>query len=278
MTGDDVTPQALEEILLLCTVPREQLAYDGWLVRRARNDVKRARSVNAVYGSTRPLAEKIEHVEKLFAAYDLPPVWRLTHFSRPPGLDDALAERGYEVFDRSLMQVNRLTRPLPSPPDGLRFESMILERWSQEAGWLRGLTEEQIEAEFARLHEGEVPGYCTIAYAGREAVGCGLVMHEQEFAGLFDIFTVEHQRRRGIGTAVCAQLLGTARRMGATRGQLPGARGVHEARLRNAVRVLVPDQARGLRAAGDEPGLSGRLPRRVGVYSTAKAGSASDLP
>jgi hypothetical protein len=84
MTGDDVTPQTLEEILLFCTAPREQLAYDGWLVRRARNDVKRARSVNAFYGSTRPLAEKIEHVEKLFAEYELPPVWRLTRFSRPP--------------------------------------------------------------------------------------------------------------------------------------------------------------------------------------------------
>jgi len=85
---------------------------------------------------------------------------------------------------------------------------------------MRGRTPEQIEAEFRRLHHGEVPGYCTIAYAGGEALGCGLVMKEQKFAGLFDVFVVESARGRGIGTEISAQLLATARRMGATVGWL----------------------------------------------------------
>ncbi len=220
MPIDDLTPRRLEEIFLLCTVPREQIAYDGWLVRRARDDVKRARSVNAAFGSTKPLADKIERCEQLYADYGMPPVFRLTSFSTPPTLDDALAQRGYVVFEPSLVQVIGLTGPLPLPPDGLRFESMLLERWVEEAGIMRGLSPERRAAEFDRLHNGEAPGYCTIAYAGVEAVGCGLVIHEEEFAGLFDIFVTPEQRRRGVGTAVSAHLLRTAQRMGARVGWL----------------------------------------------------------
>jgi GNAT superfamily N-acetyltransferase len=220
MTVEGIDARRIEEILLLCTVPREQLAYDGWLVRRARNDVKRARSVNAYYGSTQPLDAKIDHCERLYAEYGLPPVFRLTPFSIPETLDDALARRGYEVFEPSLVQVNRLSGPLPPPPDGLRFETMLLERWVEDAGVLRGLPRERRAAEFDRLHDCEAPGYCTITYVGAEAVACGFIIHEQEFAGLFDIFVAASHRGRGVGTAVSAQLLRTAQRMGARVGWL----------------------------------------------------------
>ncbi|HEX5141155.1 MAG TPA: GNAT family N-acetyltransferase [Dehalococcoidia bacterium] len=220
MAMNGVSPAAVEEILLLCTAPVEQVAYDGWLVRTPPNDVKRASSVNAFYGSTRPLAEKIEGCEALYAKAGLPPIWRLTAFSKPSTLDGALADRGYVRFEPSLVQVSALNRPLGAPPEGLRFESMILERWLEVSGGMRGRTPEQIESEFRRLHHGEVPGYCSIAYDGDEAVACGLAMHEQEFAGLFDVFVTEEHRSRDIGTAVSAHLLTTARRMGATVGWL----------------------------------------------------------
>lgn len=220
MTLNDVSPERLEEILLLCTVPPAQLVYDGWLVRRNRHDVKRACSVNAFYGSTRPAAEKIAHCEKLYADLDLPPVFRMTPFSRPAQLDAALEQHGYQVFEPSLVQINRLNRPLPPPPDGVHFESMLLEDWLARTQSMRGRTSEQIEAEFERLHHGEVPGYCVVACLDDAPVACGIVMHEQEFAGLFDIFVTEPQRGRGVGTAISAHLLATARRMGAEIGWL----------------------------------------------------------
>lgn len=219
-TIEGLEPSRIEEILLLCTAPPEQVAYDGWLVRRAANDVKRARSVNAFYGSTKPLAEKLDHCEALFAEAVLPSIFRLTPFSRPANLDSTLEARGYERIEPSLVQVNHLSRPFPQPPDGLRFESMLLEDWLTRSGGLRGRTQAQLDAEFRRMHHGEVPGYCVIACAGDEAVACGIVMHEQEFAGLFDVFVAEAHRGRGLGTAVSAHLLATARRMGAEIGWL----------------------------------------------------------
>lgn len=220
MTIKGLEPSRLEEILVLCTAPVEQVAYDGWLVRTPRNDVKRASSVNAFYASTKPLDEKIARCEAMFADAGLPPIWRMTPFSKPLHLDAALEARGYVRFEPSLVQVARLTRPYAPPLEGIEFRSMILERWLELTGPMRGRTPEQTEAEFRRLHHGEVPGYCSVAYVGGEAVACGLVMKEQEFAGLFDVFVVESQRGLGIGTAISAQLLSTARRMNATVGWL----------------------------------------------------------
>ena len=220
MTSPDVDPRRIEELLLLCTAPVEQIAYDGWLVRRARNDVKRASSVSAFYASARPLAEKLDHVERLYADYGMPPLFRLTPFSRPASLDAALEQRGYERFETSLVMVNRLTASESSRPPGLRFQQTGLERFVEEAGILRGLTPERRAAEYERLHQGEVPGYCVIAYRGDEAIACGLVMLEEEFAGLFDVFVAENHRMQGAGTAISAHLLVLARRMGRERGWL----------------------------------------------------------
>jgi N-acetylglutamate synthase len=220
MTNYDIDPRRIEELLLLCTAPKDQLAYEGWLVRRARNDVKRASSVNAFYSSSKPLQEKIDHVERLYSEYGMPPLFRLTSFSRPFNLDEALEQRGYERFETSLVMVSSLDASAPPLPEGLRFRQTALERFVEDAGTLRGRTPEQRRAEYERLREGEVPGYCVIAYLGDEPVACGLVMLEEEFAGLFDVFTAEQHRGRGIGTATTAHLLQLAKRMGRERGWL----------------------------------------------------------
>ena len=215
MATDPLDPRRIEELHLLCTAPREQVVYDGWLVRRAPNDVKRARSVNAFYASAKPLPEKIDHCERLYTEAGLPPLFRITPFVRPESLDAALAERGYERIETVLQQVMRLNRPLPAAPEGVTFRSMILEEWLESAASIRHQSEAAREAEFQRLHHGEVPGYCMLAYAGDEAVACGLVMQEQEFATLMDINVAPSWRRQGLGTAISAQLLATARRNGA---------------------------------------------------------------
>jgi ribosomal protein S18 acetylase RimI-like enzyme len=214
MTTEGFDPRRIEELHLLCTAPVEQVVYDGWLVRRAGNDVKRVRSVNPFYAGTKPLDEKIEHCEGLYAEAGLPSLFRLTPFA-PPALDDELQDRGYERFDHTLQQVARLNRPLPEAPEGVSFRTMIVEDWLPAATLLRHQSEAAREAEFRRLHHGEVPGYCMLAYAGADVVACGLVMLDQEFAAPADIYVSEHRRNRGLGTAITAQLLATARRNGA---------------------------------------------------------------
>src|SRR5262249_13671156 len=80
----------IEELSLNSSAPPGQLLYDGWVVRLLRGKAKRARSVNAVYESTVPLAEKIPYCERLYEAAALPAIFRITPFSMPSDLDRVL--------------------------------------------------------------------------------------------------------------------------------------------------------------------------------------------
>jgi hypothetical protein len=66
---DPIEARRVEELLLNATQPARQLQYDGWLLRLARDDVKRASSVNPAYGSSLPLEEKIAHCERVYAEH-----------------------------------------------------------------------------------------------------------------------------------------------------------------------------------------------------------------
>jgi GNAT superfamily N-acetyltransferase len=162
-----------------------------------------------------PLETKIEHCEQVYAEHDLPVIFRLTPFSQPAGLDEALAARGYERFEQSLCMSASLDAALPAVREDLRFERPHLSAWIEIAAGLRGLSAERKRAEYARLFESTLPGFSLIALLGDEAIACGLVMVEDDYAGLFDVCTAEQHRERGIGTALSAELMRTARLHGA---------------------------------------------------------------
>ena len=59
----DVDPIRIEEAGLNAVQTRRQLFFDGWLLRRSPGKAKRARSVNPQFGSSLPLAAKIDRCE-----------------------------------------------------------------------------------------------------------------------------------------------------------------------------------------------------------------------
>jgi len=209
-----IDPQRIEALHLRCTQPVEELAYDGWLVRRAPNDVKRARSVNAVHASTKPMAEKIEHCERLYAEAGLPPLFRITPFA-PASLNADLAARGYERIDHTLQQVATLDHPLRWPDAGVRVGALALQGWLPIAGTMRTITAETQAAELRRLEHSPLPLTGALAYAGATPVACGLMALDGVFAAPMDIFVAEAWRGRGIGTAITGWLLEHARANGA---------------------------------------------------------------
>ncbi|MGE0056694.1 MAG: hypothetical protein AB7P33_02315, partial [Dehalococcoidia bacterium] len=66
MTEADAQLHRLEEVFLNSMTPPEQLLYDGWLVRFARNDAKRSRSVNVLSPSRLPLEDKLDYCTMLY--------------------------------------------------------------------------------------------------------------------------------------------------------------------------------------------------------------------
>ena len=106
MAGIDAA--RIEEAGLNALQTQLQLFYDGWLLRLSPGKAKRARSVNAHFGSTLPVAAKIAHCEALYARHGLPALFRITPFVQPPDLEAALAARGYGTFEPTLV----MARPL----------------------------------------------------------------------------------------------------------------------------------------------------------------------
>src|SRR6185436_8378743 len=120
----------IEDAGINASAPREQLWIDGWLVRFSPGKAKRARCVQAVAAGRLPLDERIARCLAVFAAAGLPPFFRITPFSRPEGLDDALAARGMASIDDTRVMVASLREDGPAlcadeaVPDGIAFRAI----------------------------------------------------------------------------------------------------------------------------------------------------------
>ena len=212
-----MTPDArrLEELSLNSSAPPGQLLYDGWLLRLATGKAKRARSVNAVYASQRPLAEKIAYCERLYGHARLPALFRMTPFSEPQGLDAALAERGYGRFDTTAVECAAIAADA-----GGSAHVMNLGAWIDAVGELRGSPPEHRAGHRARLEGMPLTLRAVAVHEGDGVVATGLAIVEDDCAGLFDIVTRATDRRRGHARNVVASLLGVARELGARHAYL----------------------------------------------------------
>lgn len=223
-----MTPDArrLEELSLNSSAPPGQLLYDGWLVRLAPGKAKRARSVNAVYPSTRELGEKIAYCEALYARAGLPALFRLTPFVQPASLDAELERRGYGRFDPTAVE----SAPIG---DGLAASSarpMELAAWIDAVGELRGSPAEHRMAHLARLSGMPLQLRAVAIERDGRVVATGLTIVEDDSAGLFDIVTDERARRQGHARDVVAGLLRAARELGARQAYLQVQSGNEPAR------------------------------------------------
>lgn len=74
MSEDLAQLYRLEEAFLNSITPPEQLLYDGWLVRCARGDVKRARSVNVIAPGRLDLEDKLDYCTMLYGEVQMTPL------------------------------------------------------------------------------------------------------------------------------------------------------------------------------------------------------------
>ncbi len=196
----------------------ETADYDGWVLRFADGYTKRANSVNPHFGSSLPLAAKIAYCESAYRERGLPTIFRLTPFSQPADLDDTLAARGYETLDPTLV----MTCSLDDVPDlGTGFcQHVSGDEWFAAFDRLRGF-EAFKRSSHRRIIELSVGKCCftTIGTDG-ELSACGLGVLVDDAVGLFDLFTAESYRGKGIGASIAGSILQWARRKGAISGFL----------------------------------------------------------
>lgn len=207
----------LEELALNSSAPPGQLLYDGWLVRLANGQAKRARSVNAVYPSTVPLDVKIAYCEQLFRRAGLPAIFRITPFSEPASLDADLERRGYGRFEATAVELAVIDA---ARLGGAEAEPVGIDVLAESVGALRGSPREQRAVHRARLEGVPLERHACAVREGGRVVAAGLTIVEDGVAGLFDIITDESVRRRGHARTVVVSLLSKALELGARHAYL----------------------------------------------------------
>jgi len=207
----------VEEAGLNALQTQRQLFYDGWLLRLSPGTAKRARSVNAHFGSSLPLAGKIAYCESLYAQHALPALFRLTPMSRPADLERALADRGYEAFAETLVQTLVLDRPpeLPDYAHDVVVETPEVNAFVDAVDALRRSTPGQREAHRERLVNSPLVKRHALVRAGDRAVCAAQVAVDGSLVGVFDVITAADARGKGYATLACASLLSWAWQHGA---------------------------------------------------------------
>ncbi|HEX9301537.1 MAG TPA: GNAT family N-acetyltransferase [Casimicrobiaceae bacterium] len=214
---DSFDLKRIEEAGLNALQTQRQLFYDGWLLRISPGKAKRARSVNAHFGSTLPLAEKIAHCEKIYAQHGLAPLFRMTPFNQPADLEDALAVRGYIAFEPTLVQALTLASApdVPAHDDAVTVTAPDARTFVDAAGDLRGSAPQQRDAHHERLSNSPLGKRFVAVHVGGRIVCTAQVAVDGALAGLFDVVTAEDARGRGYATLACASLLSWAWQHGA---------------------------------------------------------------
>ena len=207
----------IEEAGLNAMQTQRQLFYDGWLLRLSAGKAKRARSVNAFFGSTLPLARKIGHCESIYAQHGLAALFRMTPFDQPPELESALATRGYVAFDETLVQAALLPGPpeIPEAAEDVTVEALGADAFVEAVGELRQSPPAQRDAHRERLANSPLDKRCVAVRAGNVVACTAQATVEDGLAGLYDVMTAEAARGNGYATLACTSLLSWAWQHGA---------------------------------------------------------------
>jgi N-acetylglutamate synthase len=217
----DLDLRRVEEAGLNALQTQRQYFYDGWLLRVSPGKARRARSVNAHFGSTLPVGAKIAYCERLYRARELPVLFRMTPFVHPANLGEELAARGYRAFDPTNVQVMPLTQP-PEPRecDGVDIMTPGIDAFADAVALLQESTREQRDAYHERMANTPQPARYLLAQRDGRVVGVGTVMLEDGLAGIFSMATSPNMRKQGVASALLARLLAWAWEHGASHAYL----------------------------------------------------------
>jgi GNAT superfamily N-acetyltransferase len=217
----DIDLRRVEEASLNALQTQRQYFYDGWLLRVSPGKARRARSINAHFGSTLPIGDKIAYCERLYRARDLPVLFRITPFVHPANLEAELNARGYASFDPTYVQVTALSQPPELRDcDGVEIVTPAIDAFADAVALLQESSREQRDAYYERMANTPQPArYLMARYEGR-VVGVGTVMLEDGLAGIFSMATAPDMRKRGVASALLSRLLTWAWEHGASHAYL----------------------------------------------------------
>lgn len=210
----------VEDAGLNASAPPQQRWLDGWLVRYLPGKARRARCINALAPGRLPLAEKLALAAPVYEAAKVPMIFRLTAFTQPPGLDNALAAMGYGVVDHTRVMICPqlpVAAGASKLPAGLTWVALNGQPFAQAVGALRDSPDDHIRSHALRLAHSPVPyqGFALRREADGVILACGQLAQEGQMVGLYDVFTHESVRGQGLSSLLCERMLAVSASQGA---------------------------------------------------------------
>lgn len=209
----------VEDAGLNATAPPVQRWIDGWLLRTWPGAARRSRCVNALAAGSLPLEERLALARSHCQRDGVPLIFRITPFTQPAALEDALREHDFVPVDPSLVMVadtlpaspvtGTASWTLHTVPDAAHFADWV--------GELRGTAGPLRQAHAQRLAQAATPH---VGMALRETdtgrlLACGQVAVDGGLAGLYDVVVAPPDRGRGLARPLCSALLAHGARLGA---------------------------------------------------------------
>ena len=194
----------------------EDVPLGGWRLRASLGSTRRANSIRpAAFADASGLEAAIDAAEAGYRARGLPCCFQINPLSRPQGLDDALARRGYAVLTPSWVMLADWSADaaaaagveLLAEPDEAVMTAL------GEPGWPAAARREREEI-FRRIVP---PHRFALLRRDGEPVAGGLVVVDDGLAGIFAMRTRTGLRGRGLARRVLAALQAYAAEAGVQR-------------------------------------------------------------
>jgi GNAT superfamily N-acetyltransferase len=206
--------RVLEPLAVMSWPARKTQRLDGWLLRFSDGYSSRCNSVSTLefHGT---LDDAIGAVEAAYRAHGLVPQFQISPATRPDGLEQALAARGYRHKPPTVLMIaesasvaapHHKARVLATPDTD--FVRLTLEGSHSPADGHERL------ATLARI---ELAKAYMVARAGTETVSCGASVVTGDWASVYVMRTSLIHRRQGHGRRILSGIADWALRRGASR-------------------------------------------------------------
>ncbi|HEX3778103.1 MAG TPA: GNAT family N-acetyltransferase [Pseudonocardiaceae bacterium] len=199
-----------------------EVPVDGWIARLSGGVTQRANSVLPLAAPV-DLVDTIERVERLYREHGIAPTFQVGPTAQPDGLDEVLAERGYQprtpvsvqtaAVEDVLREIATLA-PAPSVGGGVQISEEPSQSWLDFWWTVDGRGDEARAKEVARHILTAGPALYAARYDQSGVTAIGRLALVGDWAGLYCLAVRPDCRRQGQAIAIISALLDEARARG----------------------------------------------------------------
>lgn len=196
---------ALDRLAVAAWAAPENEDHNGWLFRHAAGVSRRANSVAPFpLSEDIPLDDLLAQVEAYYRARGLPPRLQISPAACPPGLDDLLAERGYEIESGVTIMICEADKLAQAEST----HNVTITETAPPGWWDLYIEGYQRDARDIAARAQELPVFAAITTEDGRTDAIGLGVAGGNWLAVFGMFTRPDCRSRGLGAAIIRALAG----------------------------------------------------------------------